>query len=69
MSLKKIIGIVHIVSTPIGNLSDISARALEPLREVDVVLCEDTRVTKKLLDHYKIRTRTISCHQHSDNRK
>jgi len=60
---------LYIVGTPIGNLEDISLRALRILGEVDFVLCEDTRVTKKLLDHYKINTPTISCHQHSDNNK
>ena len=60
---------LYIVGTPIGNLEDISLRALRILGEVDFILCEDTRVTKKLLDHYKINTRTISCHQHSDNKK
>jgi len=62
-------GKLYIVATPIGNLSDISLRALETLKEVDFVLCEDTRVTKRLLDHYKIKTATISYHQHSDVKK
>ncbi|MDD5071768.1 MAG: 16S rRNA (cytidine(1402)-2'-O)-methyltransferase [Patescibacteria group bacterium] len=57
---------LYIVGTPIGNLEDISLRALRILGEVDFVLCEDTRVTKKLLEHYKIKTPTISYHQHSD---
>jgi len=54
-----------VVSTPIGNLDDISARALETLRRVDFILCEDTRRTKKLLNHYNITTKTTSYHQHS----
>lgn len=62
-------GILHIVATPIGNLEDITLRALCILKEVDVVACEDTRVTKKLLKHYNIETLCISCHQHSDNAK
>lgn len=60
---------LYIVGTPIGNLEDISLRALRILGEVDFVLCEDTRVTSKLLEHYKIKTSTISCHQHSDEKK
>lgn len=56
---------LYIVGTPIGNLEDISMRALRILGEVDFILCEDTRVTKKLLNHYDIKTPTISYHQHS----
>lgn len=56
---------LYIVSTPIGNLEDITLRALRVLSEVDFILCEDTRVTKKLLDKYKINTPLISYHQHS----
>ena len=58
-------GILYIVATPIGNLEDISLRVLRILKEVDFVLCEDTRVTRKLLSHYEIHTRTLSYHQHS----
>jgi len=54
-----------VVSTPIGNLDDISARALETLKRVDFILCEDTRRTQKLLNHYNITTKTTSYHQHS----
>jgi 16S rRNA (cytidine1402-2'-O)-methyltransferase len=60
---------LYIVGTPIGNLEDISMRALRILGEVDFILCEDTRVTGKLLAHYKIHTPTISYHQHSDEKK
>lgn len=60
---------LYIVATPIGNLEDISMRALRLLGEVDFILCEDTRVTRVLLDHYKIKTRTISYHQHSGESK
>jgi len=62
-------GKLYIVATPIGNLGDITLRALETLKDVDLILCEDTRVTVKLLNHYKIKTKTLSYHQHSDNKK
>jgi 16S rRNA (cytidine1402-2'-O)-methyltransferase len=55
----------YIVASPIGNLEDVSQRALRILSEVDLILCEDTRVTKKLLDRYQIKTPTLSYHQHS----
>ncbi|MDD4476842.1 MAG: rRNA small subunit methyltransferase 1 [Patescibacteria group bacterium] len=61
-------GKLYIVATPIGNLSDITLRALETLKSVDFILCEDTRVTKKLLEHYKIGKPLISYHQHSDEK-
>ncbi|MFA4998468.1 MAG: 16S rRNA (cytidine(1402)-2'-O)-methyltransferase [Candidatus Paceibacterota bacterium] len=57
--------VLYIVATPIGNLEDISKRALRILSEVDLILCEDTRVTKKLLNHYQIETPVVSYHQHS----
>jgi len=60
---------LYIISTPIGNLEDLSFRALRILKEVDLILCEDTRVTKKLLDHYEIKTLTLSYHQHSRLKK
>lgn len=55
----------YIISTPIGNLEDITFRAVRVLKEVDLILCEDTRVTKKLLQKYGINTQTLSYHQHS----
>lgn len=60
---------LYIVATPIGNLEDISARALRILREVDIIFCEDTRVTKKLCDRYEITTHLESYHAHSTQGK
>ncbi|MEK9151622.1 MAG: 16S rRNA (cytidine(1402)-2'-O)-methyltransferase [Patescibacteria group bacterium] len=65
----QIAGILYIVATPIGNLSDITLRALETLKAVDAILCEDTRVTGKLLARYEIRKSLVSCHEHTDGRK
>ncbi|PIR03133.1 MAG: 16S rRNA (cytidine(1402)-2'-O)-methyltransferase [Candidatus Magasanikbacteria bacterium CG11_big_fil_rev_8_21_14_0_20_43_7] len=62
-------GILSIVATPIGNLTDITERALDTLRFVDIILCEDTRVTRNLLSRYKITTDVMSFHQHSDDTK
>lgn len=60
---------LYVVATPIGNLKDISLRALEVLRNVDFILAEDTRTTKKLLWHYKISTPCFSFHQYSSEKK
>src|SRR5437016_9040128 len=59
-------GKLYIVGTPIGNLEDITFRALRTLKEADVIACEDTRRTQKLLNHYSIRTPTISYHEHNE---
>ena len=63
------IGKLYIVATPIGNLEDISERAKTTLASADVVLCEDTRVTGKLLKAFGIETKTMSYHQHSGGAK
>ncbi len=62
-------GTLYIVATPIGNLEDITLRALRILKEVDFILCEDTRVTSKLLLYFGIKKPTMSYHQHSDTKK
>ena len=59
-------GTLYLVSTPIGNLEDITHRALRLLGEVGVIACEDTRHTRKLLNHYGINTKTISYHEHNE---
>jgi 16S rRNA (cytidine1402-2'-O)-methyltransferase len=59
-------GTLHIVATPIGNLADITFRALKTLKEVDVIACEDTRQTLKLLNHYEIRKPLVSCRSHNE---
>ena len=57
---------LYIVSTPIGNLGDITLRALEVLKKSDFILCEDTRVSKKLLSHYNINNNLISNHKFNE---
>jgi len=60
---------LYVVATPIGNLKDITLRALETLKAVDIILCEDTRVTKNFLDHYEINKQLVSYHLFSDWKK
>lgn len=57
---------LYIVGTPIGNLADLSPRAIDVLRGVDLVACEDTRVFGKLAVHFDIKTKRISCHEHNE---
>lgn len=59
-------GLLYIVATPIGNLGDMTLRALETLKSVDVVLSEDTRVTGNLLRHFEIKKPLVSFHEHTD---
>lgn len=60
---------LYLVATPIGNLGDITLRALDTLRRADLIACEDTRQTQKLLNHFEIATPTTSCHQHNERQR
>ena len=60
---------LYLVATPIGNLADITLRALDILRRADRIACEDTRQTQKLLNHFEIATPTVSCHQHNERQR
>lgn len=62
-------GTLYLISTPIGNLEDITHRAVRLLGHVDLIACEDTRHTRKLLNHYGIITRTISYHEHNEQER
>jgi 16S rRNA (cytidine1402-2'-O)-methyltransferase len=59
-------GVLYVVGTPIGNLEDLTLRALRVLKEVDLIACEDTRQTRKLLDHYGIEKPAVSYHEHNE---
>lgn len=59
----------YVVPTPIGNLSDITLRAIETLKNVDIIACEDMRVTQKLLNHYDIKTKCISYHKFNEKER
>ena len=62
-------GCLYIVSTPIGNLEDITYRAVRLLKEADWIACEDTRTTRRLLDHYGIQTHLVSYHEHNEQER
>ncbi len=62
-------GTLFLVPTPIGNLEDITFRAINTLKEVDLIACEDTRVTQKLLNHFEIDTSKVSYHEHNLHKK
>lgn len=62
-------GILYICGTPIGNLEDVSIRLLKTLRQVDIIVCEDTRQSIKLLNRYRIRKKLIAFHEHSDKKR
>jgi 16S rRNA (cytidine1402-2'-O)-methyltransferase len=62
-------GTLYLVATPIGNLADITHRALQVLRDVALVACEDTRHTRKLLQHYGVDAKTVSYHEHNEQQR
>ncbi len=62
-------GTLYLVATPIGNLADITHRAIEVLKKVALIACEDTRHTRKLLQHYGIATKSVSYHEHNEQQR
>ena len=62
-------GTLYIVATPIGNLGDISQRAIDVLTQVDVIACEDTRHTQRLLSAFSIKNKTMSMHDHNERQR
>ncbi|MBU1342027.1 MAG: 16S rRNA (cytidine(1402)-2'-O)-methyltransferase [Proteobacteria bacterium] len=69
MDQPKPFGTLYVVATPVGNLSDITFRAVDILNQVDLIAAEDTRHSKKLLSHYDIGTKLVSCHEHNEEKK
>ena len=59
----------YVVPTPIGNIQDITLRAIEILKSVDIIACEDTRTTQKFLNHYEIKTKCISYHKYNERER
>lgn len=69
LELGAMAGTLFLVATPIGNLQDMTFRAVEILREVDLIACEDTRHTRNLLNHFRISNRTVSYHEHNEKER
>ncbi|HQU93023.1 MAG TPA: SAM-dependent methyltransferase, partial [Pyrinomonadaceae bacterium] len=63
------LGTLYLVATPIGNLQDLTFRAVEVLRSADVIACEDTRHTRKLLNAFEISTKLVSYHEHNEGER
>ncbi|HWX55723.1 MAG TPA: 16S rRNA (cytidine(1402)-2'-O)-methyltransferase [Verrucomicrobiae bacterium] len=69
MAKENLQGVLYVVATPIGNLEDMTYRAVRVLKEADLIACEDTRQTQKLLDHYGIKKPTVSYHEHNEQQR